>query len=56
MKRGLIAALLGDARELVVYSRVGAGAMTNITDCECGFVPDTQRRRRHQLTENYATT
>lgn len=47
-------AMVADGAIPVVYSRVGAGAQTAINGARVGSVPDTQRRRRDQVEEDYA--
>lgn len=46
-------AMVADDAIPVVYSRVGAGAQTAIIRADVGSIPDTQRRRRNELVEDY---
>lgn len=46
-------AMFADDAIPIVFSRVGAGDVTAIVQARVGSVPDTQRRRRDQIEEDY---
>jgi len=50
------AAPVGAAPDLAVHSSIGAGLVTPVTSLRLGRVPDSQRRRRDALGEEYIST